>query len=170
MACVRPTGVALADGRDGVATLAHVHAALDDFVVTSDVPCDASLLDAPVLGRALPGALGRYLLPVDAVLHLPRRHATTVADLRDLVAREEAALAARTAAVASHAQQLHLSVAAPTAEDATALAADEEEEDDDEQGDDDDEGGDEDQEPPPDDDDDNVRPAEPAWESDDEAH
>jgi hypothetical protein len=165
----RPTGVALADGCDGAVPRAHVHVALDDFVVTSDVPCDASLLHAPVLDRALPGALGRYVLPADAVLHLARRQATTAADLRDLLAREEAALAARTAAVASHAQQLHLSVAAPTEEDAAAPPADDDDDDDDD-GDDDDEGGDEEQEPLPDDDDDTVRPVEPAWESDDEVH
>ena len=87
-----PRGVALVDGREGVASLPHVHAQGDDWVVTSAVaPNDESLLTAAVVECPLPGALGRFVLPHDAVFHMPRKRGpTTRADL-DAVQRREAA-------------------------------------------------------------------------------
>ena len=46
----------------------HGHVRAHGWTVTSNVPIEA-LLDAEVLDRALPGWLGRYVLPSDAVVH-----------------------------------------------------------------------------------------------------
>ena len=51
-----------------VAVGAHVHASHADWTVTSNVPCDETLLSAPLLERPLGGHLGTYFFPADAVV------------------------------------------------------------------------------------------------------
>ena len=74
------TGVSLRDDAAGVPPRAHAHAEGDGWRITSDVAL-RDVLTAPVLDRTLPGALGRYVYPEDAVLHLTDRARTTAADL-----------------------------------------------------------------------------------------
>jgi len=65
----------------------HVHMETTDLKITSDSPIDSALLDAEVLDAELPGLLGRYPLPADAVLVF-RNGKTTVARLQAFMARE----------------------------------------------------------------------------------
>lgn len=65
----------------------HVHMETTDVKITSDLPIDSALLAAEVLDAELPGLLGRYPLPADAVLVF-RNGKTTVARLQALMARE----------------------------------------------------------------------------------
>lgn len=86
------TGVRLSD-RASVAPLRHVHASYDDWRVTSDVPVDT--LPDTVLDVILPGRLGRFIYPSDAVFHIEGREATRWADY-ERVAREERSLCCAT--------------------------------------------------------------------------
>lgn len=52
------------------------------------------MFDTPVLDRLLPGALGRYVYPADAVLHMTDRESTSVQDVQSLMSAEECAMAA----------------------------------------------------------------------------
>ena len=61
------TGIALATNTAGVAPRAHVHANGEGWLITSDVPLE-DLLHTDILDRMLPGVLGRYIYPKDAVL------------------------------------------------------------------------------------------------------
>jgi hypothetical protein len=140
----RRTGVALAGGREGAAVERHVHATGSTWTITSTVPCGPALLEAEVLDRLLPGALGRYVYPADAVLHITGKTATRRADFDALLQEEEVVADAE-----EQARVNHLSVARPVAQ-----AESEEEESDDE------EGGEEDDEVLPD--------KEKAWSDDDD--
>jgi hypothetical protein len=61
--------IAIGDLRRVASASAHVHNAGDGWTITSDLPCAALVRDpdAQVLERRLPGRLGRYVLPRDAV-------------------------------------------------------------------------------------------------------
>tara|TARA_B110000046_G_scaffold85704_1_gene93738 strand:- start:581 stop:1072 length:492 start_codon:yes stop_codon:yes gene_type:complete len=115
----RCTGVALADGREGVPAKAHVHMACGAWQITSSVPCGPALLEADVLDRALPGALGRYVYPADAVLCVPSKQTTVRADLERLLAAE------RVDDALEEAHVNHLSVSRPEGD----VAEEDEEED-----------------------------------------
>ena len=119
----RRTGVALADGRESVPVQPHVHMACDAWQITSSVPCGPALLEADVLDRALPGALGRYFYPADAVLCVPSKQATLRADLERLLAAE------RVEDALEEARVNHLSVSRLEGE---TMEADEEEEEEEE--------------------------------------
>ena len=81
------TGVRLACGLPGAPVGRHVHLAHEDWAITSDVaPDDPAMLDA-LLDVALPGAVGCYVYPRDAVLHLPAARATGAADLQRVLQR-----------------------------------------------------------------------------------
>jgi hypothetical protein len=82
-------GVVLASGAEVVAPRAHIHARGDAWVISSDVAIGLDLLDTEVLDRVLPGALGRYILPSDAVLHRPAYAVTRVHDLAELIRSEK---------------------------------------------------------------------------------
>ena len=82
-------GVVLVSGAEAVAPRAHIHARGDAWVISSDVAIGLDLLDTEVLDRVLPGALGRYILPSDAVLHRPAYAVTRVHDLAELIKSEE---------------------------------------------------------------------------------
>lgn len=79
------TGVSLANDREGVAMKRYTHATGTGWVITSDVCLGPDLLTTPVLDRVLPGALGCYVYPMDAVLHMTDRKATRVSDVADLL-------------------------------------------------------------------------------------
>lgn len=146
----RRTGVALADGRESVPAKPHVHMACDAWQITSSVPCGPALLEADVLDRALPGALGRYVYPADAVLCVPSKQTTLRADLERLLAAE------RVEDALEEARVNHLSVSRPEGEKTEA----DEEEEEDEASDVEEEDEDETQPPPQED--------EEAWSEDDE--
>ena len=74
--------VALASERRANAPRRHVHAQGPDWEVTSDVPVD-QLSTCDVLARALPGALGCYFFPADAVLCSDRPLAALLARERE---------------------------------------------------------------------------------------
>ena len=65
------------------------HATEHDFVIDSAVTFEG-LLSCETLSRALPGRLGTYVLPRDAVVTLLGRSRTTARDVRALLAGERA--------------------------------------------------------------------------------
>lgn len=74
-------GVALVDRTEGVTTRSFVHQQRDGWVVTSATPPDQSILDVDTLETCLPGFLGTYVYPRDAVFHKTTQTITTLADL-----------------------------------------------------------------------------------------
>ena len=111
-------GIALATGAVGVRAGAHVHASGDGWEIRSAVPVtEEALLGAPVLDAILPGALGRYVYPEDAVL-------VSALPWKELCARE------RVTEVVEEARVNHLSVATPV--DAVPAVEEDEDEDEDE--------------------------------------
>lgn len=81
------TGVALSTGCDGVRKKKHVHIRCNEWEVTSDV----AIVDVPfckVLDRILPGRLGSYIYPDDAVFTCTDRQRTTYSDLALCIERE----------------------------------------------------------------------------------
>lgn len=71
-------------------TGAHEHLRTTHFSLTSNAPVDASLMDADMIDTELPGALGTYPLPVDAVLRFVKGP-TTLAKVKRLVQEETVA-------------------------------------------------------------------------------
>ena len=56
---------------NGVTPGSYKHAEGDEWTITSHTPVDRSLLEVDVLDIALPGKLGTYILPKDAVFFYP---------------------------------------------------------------------------------------------------
>lgn len=71
-------------------TGAHEHLRTAHFSLTSNAPIDASLMDADMIDTELPGALGTYPLPVDAVLRFVKGP-TTLAKVKRLIQEETVA-------------------------------------------------------------------------------
>jgi hypothetical protein len=129
-----PTGVRLACGTAGAPVGAHVHLAHEDWAITSDVaPDDPAMLDA-LLDAVLPGAVGCYVYPRDAVLHLTAAPATDAADVQRVLQRH------RRRERAGRHRRLNQRTVAPASADDSAT------DDDDDAGDEapDDEAGDDD--------------------------
>lgn len=83
----QPRGVALHDFTDApLGRYTHLDTA--EVVITSDAPVDA---DVDVLDLVLPGALGRYILPHDAVLQLHNQTITTAAHAKAYIDSSHAA-------------------------------------------------------------------------------
>ena len=82
----RKSGVRLSTSTDGVRVEAHVHVAHDGWTITSRTPVDESLLTVDVLDRLLPGPLGCFVLPADAVFNIDARERTSSADLNGSIA------------------------------------------------------------------------------------
>lgn len=81
------TGVALLTGAEGQSKKKHVHARSSEWEITSD----RAIADVPfcdVLDRILPGRLGSYVYPADAVFACATRKSTTDADLASIIAKE----------------------------------------------------------------------------------
>jgi hypothetical protein len=68
---------------------ASLHVDEDDFRITSAVPL-ADLARCDVLSCTLPGRIGRYILPRDAVITLKAKTRTTPSDVRSLLDLERA--------------------------------------------------------------------------------
>lgn len=83
-----PKGVRLRDASEGTPVGAHVHCAGPTWAITSHVPVGPEMLTAPVLDRVLPGRLGCYVYPQDAVFHMTSRATTSRTDLDDVTASE----------------------------------------------------------------------------------
>lgn len=65
----------------------YVHCKTDAFFISSDVAVDEGLLQTKMLDYELPGALGAYPLPADAVIVF-RTGKSSVARLKKLIQRE----------------------------------------------------------------------------------
>ena len=83
-----PKGIRLSDGREGTAVGRHVHCKGGTWSITSKVPVGPAMLSQPPLDRLLPGMLGCYVYPSDAVFHLHDRAHTTQADWEAVAAAE----------------------------------------------------------------------------------
>ena len=82
------SGVALSNDRDGVRKKRYVHIQCNEWDVTSDHPVS----DVPyitVLDRVLPGRLGSYIYPRDAVFACLDRQVTKKSDLDSVIQREK---------------------------------------------------------------------------------
>ena len=123
------SGIALSSGMTDVSRKKHIHVQCKEWDVTSD----HSISEVPfckVLDRVLPGRLGSYIYPCDAVFMCLDRQKTTKKDLDGVMQRERSKRA-----VVQHIN--HISV--PTNEvDANGL--EEPSDDDDDEFGDDDEG------------------------------
>ena len=82
------SGVSLADGCAGIAVGPCVYHETALWCITGHVPIGPKLLEVDVVDRPLPGLLGRYVYPKDAVFTLRGRTVTHYCDLRELEAAE----------------------------------------------------------------------------------
>lgn len=147
-------GVRLLDDREEAAVGAFVHAKDADWMITSNVEIGRPLLECDVLDRLLPGRLGAYFYPIDAVFHMPHlARGTRTSDLRKVIARETS----RETGDGDDDVVHHMSVAADAEE---GVVQEDEDEDDSEEEDDEDED-DEGEQPPVEE--------EEVWESGDES-
>ena len=125
-----PKGVCLADETEGHPPRRVAHMQTEEWTITSDVPLDDVLSHAPA-DVILPGRLGAYVYPSDAVFHLrdPGGAArdTTAEDLASAKTRERRL-------VPPGAERIglvhHVTIPAVATEEEDPLAADEEERDD----------------------------------------
>ena len=106
-------GIALASGKSVVKPLPHVHASGPEWTITSKVSID-KVAEVDILNRVLPGLLGRYIYPKDAVLHCPE-------DNVDRLMNENYVPLETTGGMSGH----HLTLAVPTDDADDADAADE---------------------------------------------
>lgn len=94
-AAEKMVGVALCDMIYGSMPKKYIHFRGDEdiaensWVITSDVPLQRdAMMSMEPLSTPLPGRLGSYLLPHDAVLHWPHREHTTSLDFQTLLQSE----------------------------------------------------------------------------------
>lgn len=90
-------GVRISEGTDRAACGRCVHAETEEWTITSDTPVGPAMLDVPLLSRQLPGRLGCYVYPADAVFSLRNKKSTSSADFSRAVADEEAGVGKRQA-------------------------------------------------------------------------
>ena len=64
-----------------------VHNASDAWEITSDIPIDR-VPDVQIIDRRLPGRLGSFIYPLDAVFTLKRMPKTTCADFETVLSNE----------------------------------------------------------------------------------
>jgi hypothetical protein len=81
------TGVEIASGREGVGRGRVVHHASVSWEITSN-HTHADVLHVPLLPHTLPGSLGTYILPHDAVFTLHGARATRCADWASTLASQ----------------------------------------------------------------------------------
>ena len=82
------TGVRLSDGKNHVDIGKHVHLSNETWSITSNVsPSD--ILSHDVLDRVLPGALGAFVYPNDAVFHIMDKPNTTNAHFNIVLTAEK---------------------------------------------------------------------------------
>jgi len=79
-------GIHLDSMRPCAAHLAFVHNSYSDWAISSDYPVDA-VLSCPLSSTRLPGRLGAYIYPADAVIHINGTN-TSLRQVRQLVHRE----------------------------------------------------------------------------------
>jgi len=87
------SGISL-DTLAAAAAREHVHAETEAWRITSRVPVGPELLDCPVLESPLPGRLGCFVLPQDAVLDMPSKARVTRRDLNGILDSERVAAGA----------------------------------------------------------------------------
>lgn len=81
------TGVALLNEEPGCQRKRYVHNEADTWEITSDSPIDR-VPEINVLDRCLPGRLGSFIYPMDAVFTLKHGTKTTCADLKRILLTE----------------------------------------------------------------------------------
>ena len=81
-------GVNLATLQECVPIGAYVHMARDDWTITSTIPIGHELLCSELCERCLPGYLGAYIYPKDAVFCIKDKEVTTADDLQRVLERE----------------------------------------------------------------------------------
>lgn len=74
------SGIRLSTGRPA-SVRAHVHLSTDEWKITSDVRVEDVSTAPKVLDRILPGRLGSFVYPDDAVFSLRNARRTSLADL-----------------------------------------------------------------------------------------
>jgi len=89
--------VSLETLREREAPPSHVHCHMDeeDFVITSSSPLGA-LMQCQTLTRVLPGRLGTFILPRDAIVTLRKGSPTTTKDVVALILKETTTQASTT--------------------------------------------------------------------------
>lgn len=88
------TGVRLTDGTSGWDRGSHVHRATKDWSITSAYSVDDTFdATTPILTVTLPGRLGTYVYPADAVFHVHGRDATMWRDFETIRAGERRGVA-----------------------------------------------------------------------------
>lgn len=80
-------GVRLRDDRYCDSVHRHVHNETDTWTITSTVPID-DVIHTTVLDRILPGLLGAFVYPDDAVFSMKKKRETTCSDLRRVLQEE----------------------------------------------------------------------------------
>lgn len=80
-------GVALETMRENTPRGKYVHHATDEWVITSNMTIE-SVLHCALVTKLLPGLIGTYIYPVDAVLHLRNAPSTRLTTVEELMQRE----------------------------------------------------------------------------------
>lgn len=81
-------GVELNTTCAGKAPKRYIHMRHDTWCITSDTPPNEQLLSCDHLERCLPGYLGAYFYPKDAVFHFTDRAETTQAHFSEILSNE----------------------------------------------------------------------------------
>ena len=81
-------GIELASMSEGVTPRRFVHARKDEWVITSNTAPNEDILSCPLLKQNLPGYLGCYFYPADAVFHVTNTLKTRKNHLEEVIRRE----------------------------------------------------------------------------------
>ena len=133
------TGIALKNFQTNVKPGKYIHTEHEHWSIYSDVPLNEELLRCPVLEEQLPGRLGEFMLPEDAVFRLNGKKKTTVVDLKHYWAIEEEHTVSRTEVLMKNHFSVRLLVRDEEEECYEEDDADEEEDDEEEENDDEEE-------------------------------
>lgn len=142
------SGVELKNERPGIKPGEHIHTESDEWCIYSNVPVDVQLLSCTVLDLQMPGRLGEFLLPEDAVFCLRKKKSTSLQDWKHTWDVEQEQTVSRTEA----SMRNHFSVQLLMREEEEECYDDDDDEEEGEDGEEDD-GGDSNNEMDDDDDD-----------------
>jgi len=81
-------GVCIDSGAEGTAVKRVVHIQGSNWLITSNVKLDEELLEADLTSTLLPGRLGQYFLPKDAVFSMTNEAVTTTQMFQSVVKDE----------------------------------------------------------------------------------
>jgi len=132
----RITGVQLKKRQSNVGVRRHVHHASETWQITSDIPIEC-LLECTPLEETLPGKLGTYVYPEDAVFHCKEKVHTTTKDLSNAIETEMRLIRAKSAHRGSSTNHLTVVLAQEAVESTSHDAAEEDYDDEEDEGEDD---------------------------------